>query len=508
MNDRVEFEDEETVQVVHGAISEIDTAYRAELRQRLGTAPAPRRWRWPFGWRWPALSVAAAAALILALLNPFSPHATTPVSAKTLLERAAQAAAHPSPYVATAVISTEGGNSSALPPGLQRVAADHRMVATYAVRDATHFRMELRTVFPALEAGTMTVVANGHTIVTYSTISRLAWSEPVTAGGAAPIMGIGPGYSMAGTIGALVTELNHPKTGTHARLMGERTVRGRRTYRVRVWPASRETTGSCNTAKACLRASHGYGEDLLWIDKEHLTVLQFEQRGPSTRVQHVLYRVTSITFAGGPSAAQLAYRPPVKVEQPVNGGGFSSSSGSTLGGGQDYWKAPAGFLSAAAPRDAQGHAFLQADEAQDGQPGSIHIAGVAVLFAVRVPGATSGQPKGAVTGPYVYIQERIRHNGLPPFFRTGIPHRAGGCPVWTGSYQNGVRWLGMQKGLVGVMLSSNSFSEGRLVRYARAQFCGFHWQDGHETHRMPTVRLFPVPRQPPDRGIRPGLRHG
>jgi hypothetical protein len=276
---------------------------------------------------------------------------------------------------------------------------------------------------------------------------------------------------MAGTIGALVAALNHSQSGTHARLLGEKTVLGRQAYLVRIWPATRERTGGCNLAKTCLRASHGYGESLLWLDKEHLSTLRFATRGPSAHVQHVVYRVTSIAFGSGPSAAELAYRPPVKVHRLTHGGSYSASSGGTVGGESGYWNVPAAFLGAAPPRDAQGHAFLRVDEEQEGEMGSSSNAGVAALFAPSGTGLNSGQPQRAVTGPYLYLQERIRYNGLSPFFRTGIPHRTGGCPVWIGSYQDGVRWLGMQRGSVGLMLSSNTFSEGQLVRYSRAQFC-------------------------------------
>ena len=101
-------------------------------------------------------------------------------------------------------------------------------------------------------------------------------------------------------------------------------------------------------------------------------------------------------------------------------------------------------------------------------------AGVDALFAAHVSsfqGQTAAPGGPVASGAYLYLQEHIRLNGISPFFKTGIPHRAGGCAAWTGSYQNGLRWLGMQRGRIGIMLTSNSLSEGQLVTYARSQFC-------------------------------------
>lgn len=331
MNEQTELEDREMVEAVQRTIPTVDTAYRAELRRRLAAMPEPKR-RFAIGLRWPALSGAAAAvALILVLLNPFGQRSATPVSAKTLLERVAQTAAHPGPYMATAMISTSGGGvgGSSLPLGLERVTSDSTLFATYAVRDATHWRVELHTVRPALEAGTMTMAANGRSVVTYWSISRLAVSTPEIPGVITP--GFGAAFSMAGTIGTLVAAMNHPQSGHHARLVGERTILGRAAYLVRVWPAGRSSTGPCTGVKNCLRKSHAYGYDLLWIDKEHLTALRYEQRGSLSHVQRLLYRVTSITYGKGPTPAQLAYRPPVPVKQAGNGPSFSDSGGSAWG---------------------------------------------------------------------------------------------------------------------------------------------------------------------------------
>jgi hypothetical protein len=102
-----------------------------------------------------------------------------------------------------------------------------------------------------------------------------------------------------------------------------------------------------------------------------------------------------------------------------------------------------------------------------------------VIFSAYVsatPPVSSSQAASAGGGPvlsgaYVYLEEHLRFNGIAPLFTTGIRHQNDGCISWTGSYRNGIRWLGMQRGHIGIMLTSNSLSEGRLVMYARSQFC-------------------------------------
>jgi hypothetical protein len=470
MDDSEQFEDAEVIEAVRLSVLGVDAGYRDPLRRHLAAASLPRRRRVPLKPRWSAAGVLAAAAVILALLNPFSPRPATPVSARTLLERAAQVAGHVGPYRATAVITVQGDPGSYLPAGLQRATGPSQSVVTYAVRDATHFQIRVRTVRPALEAGTLIVAANGRRGITYSTVDQVATSAPVAIG----FLGILGGLNaMAGTISQIVASLNRPDSGSHARLLGERTLAGQTTYLIKTWPTTREEGGSCTGANQCLKRSHGYGYALLWLDKDQLTTLRYEVHGPRAQVQHTTYRVTSIDYGHGPTTAELGYRPPVAVRM-VKNGGFESGSGGTFGGLSGEWIPSAGFLPAYPPRDVQGHALLQATSGTEGEAGANSTAGVDVLFAAHVssvPGRTADARGPVVTGAYLYLQEHIRLNGISPFFKTGIPHRAGGCAAWTGSYQNGLRWLGMQRGHIGIMLTSNSLSEGQLVTYARSQFC-------------------------------------
>jgi hypothetical protein len=319
----------------------------------------------------------------------------------------------------------------------------------------------------------MTIVADGSHTVAYSSIDRVAWSVP-GAGAIGWPVGFGVAFSVNGTIAQLVANMNQRVHGTHARLLGERTIDGRATYLVKAWPATRISSGGCSNAQECLRKSHGYGYTLLWLDKDHMTTLRYELRGPRAQVQRLVYRVTSITYGAGPTQAELAFQPPVPVQHPGNGDEFSTGSGGTFGGISGKWIPSGGFLPADAPRNAQGHPLLQANSGTEDSAITRKPVGVDVLFAAHVSSivtrrALRGGP--TASGTYVYLEEHLRLNGIAPFFTAGIPHRSGGCSVWTGSYNNGFRWLGMQRGRVGIMLTSNSLSQGQLVTYARTQFC-------------------------------------
>lgn len=417
---------------------------------------------------------AAVLALALSLTVARPAHGALSSPARTALDFV--------PYSGTSEIISASPPMN-LPASTAQDVGRHHTIMTWAVADATHFRIDMQVLEPALESQTSVMVANGTSLVWYRDISASAFRLTFASPGAPPLAAallsspVLPFAAKVASIQDLLDAVNR-QSSAHARLVGQEQILGRTADVVEIRPVIRGQWSGCTTDKngkqSCGTHNYAYGRNRLWIDHEHLVVLQSRQYDiPPTYGAESLYRVTSITFGQGPTSAQLAYVPPVAVKDAPTGG-WTSISGGSLGGGQD-WQAPRGFIQAGAPSGPGDRRYFAAGESQQFDPPGKNPSAVGVLYATRrlpAPGAPpTGSPRSQVKGPYVYVQERRRRNGPPPLFASGTQHLAGTCTVWTGRYEDGVRWLGLTRGTISLEATSNTVSQAQLVRYAATKIC-------------------------------------
>jgi len=454
------------------AIPRPNPAYRGRVRHTLAVArPSPLA---RFGWRAPALgavSLAAAIALILALL-PLHPRSSGSASAAALLVRAAQAVAPPVASSGTAEWTHSASQDELVP---SRAAADLggvHITTTWAIADNTHFRTDIRTSSPPLETQTLVYAANGGSYaVVYLDIDGVAFRMPLPRNSSPAAAGFlltgGALPPIAQTIRGYVDQYNHLRNGVHARMLGQQQYLGRTADVVEVHPVGSSSTSSPCTVGAhgkqrCKQVTRGYGTERIWVDDQHLMILKVQVRGvPARYGGNYTYRVTSITFDQQPSPAQLAFTSPVPVTNPSNG---SSGSGGFSGpiGGNSGWQAPPGFISAGLPTGPHGARYRSSGSGEGGSPGGGGIASASVIFS-RTQRATAN---------FVLVQEQQRKNGAPPLFATGAPATAGKCSAVTGTFPDGIHWLGFSRNTIYVLVSSDSFSESNLVHYVATRMCG------------------------------------
>ncbi len=448
-------------------------AYRGRVRHTLAAAhPSPLD---RFGCRVPAVgavSLAAAIALVLALL-PLHPRGSGSASAAALLIRAAQSVAPPVASSGTAEL-TNGSSQDDLVQarGATDLGATH-ITTTWAIADYTHFRTESRTSSPPLETQTSVYAANGGSYaVWYRDIDGVAIrmplpknSSPATAGFLSTGGVLPP---IAQTIGGYVDQYNHLRGGVHARLLGQQHYLGRTADVVEVHPAAASSTTSSCTINAhgkqqCNTVTRGYGKVKIWVDDQHLLILKVQVRGlPARYGGNYTYRVTSITFDQQPSPAQLVFTSPVPVTNPSNGSnGSGGSSGGSIGG-NSRWQAPSGFISAGPPTGPHGALYRSSGSGEGGSPGGGGTASASVIFSRTYRSAAN----------FVLVQEQQRKNGAPPLFATGTAATAGTCSAVTGTFPDGIHWLGFSRNTIYVLVSSDSFSESNLVHYVATRMCG------------------------------------
>jgi hypothetical protein len=247
-------------------------------------------------------------------------------------------------------------------------------------------------------------------------------------------------------------------------------------------PVTRPPAGPCNHYRQAV------GWARVWITPGHPLVLRFEEHGLN-HVHNVLesgihfrYQVTALRLGRGPSAAALAYAPPVRPV-PVSIKRFQAGLVGTQQTGSDVTLP--GFLHVADPPPWRldntrlattfyGEEPLQATNV--GPPPWPFIPGMDVLFSqvrkwVKVYTSWHGQASIYVTGPYVLVQERKLAGRLPANFTRGTVAEAGMCRVWIGRYWDGQRWAAFERSGVSVVLSTNALSTSELLSYAAQSFC-------------------------------------
>jgi hypothetical protein len=93
------------------------------------------------------------------------------------------------------------------------------------------------------------------------------------------------------------------------------------------------------------------------------------------------------------------------------------------------------------------------------------VNGPAMEDAIFAPGPVSNN------SPYLYIQQRIRADGVPAELRTGPDVLVGSCQMWIGAYPDGLNHLALSRGQIAVLLVSNALSQSHLRRYATKHLC-------------------------------------
>jgi hypothetical protein len=515
MTDREPFEDQDTIDQYLATIPRPNTAYRPALRTRLAAAPAGRSFRIPrIRWPWTtgiSLGVAGAVALSL-LLVPFAPKQESPLNPRAVLARALDATTQITPYRATAELSVLVRALDS-PVATTRDLGTSRIVYQSAIRDATHWRVNTHVLDPVLSSDHEVAVANGRTVTWYESLTnraaRFPLSTPRTGAlllnrfqhalqewlGLPPLVPqlvpalvqspSGQVLPLEQTLQQWIRELDNPRTGTRARVLGQQTVIGRTADVIEVWPLFRVgvfETG-CNPlhpSRRCLQDGVPVGRARFWIDHEHGVVLRYQEFGLRVGIpsyaSHYLYRVTAITFGSGPTAPELAYRPPARPREAT----FINPMRVLLfrlGGGGVTWRVPPGFIAAKPPAGTANMPYILGLSSTVNYPYIVILSrnvGFTVKFGTRYTDAdfrTPNQPgPGGARGSFLYIQEQ-RRVSLPGALMAGTRWRAGTCIVYTGTYPDRLHWLALARGHVSLLAVANALGEQALVHWAATRVC-------------------------------------
>ena len=352
------------------------------------------------------------------------------------------------PYSGSSEVTSTVGPPLA-PAGAWNDLGTRRIVSQWYVQDATHFRIDFHVVQPILEREDQVIVANGSSLIWYRPTLRRAARMPIDANSGLAVLSMfqgGSGLPHGGTTADYLALYNNPQYGTHAQVVGQDTILGRTVDIMEIWPLA-------------IYDNQPVGRARVWVDRETGLALRYQQLDlpkASGLSQGYAYAVTSLTLGKGPTTQQLAYKPPAKVEDldldTVNVG--VQSGDLNLNGPTNP---PAPFFRVGTPSDHNGHKYKWGGNG----------AGYDAPFGDLSDGEILYK-RG--TG-YVYVQERLRANGLPATLKTGRPRRAGKCAVWTGTYKDGLHHLALSRGKVSLLAVANSLSQGDLVRYAAKQIC-------------------------------------
>jgi hypothetical protein len=415
------------------------------------------------------ISLVAAAAVALALLLvPFGPKQESPLNPRAVLARALAATTHITPYRATVEASTGVPFSPPLDARTKDLATS-RIVYQFAVRDATHWRMNMHVLTPPLYSGHAVAVANGRKVTWYEGLTdRAAWHPLPTSRIGALFLRRFEGDA-AGPFGQMrpldqslqqwIRKLDNPQTGTHARMLGQQTVIGRTADVVEVWPAGRVyPSDACKPAhpsRVCLRESTAVGRARFWIDHEHGVVLRYQVVG-EPGAPALPYQVTAITFGAEPSAAELGFRPPVRPVKTTTTNPWQLVP--LPGSGNAPW-AP-GFIAAQPPFRTAGVPYIL--RAIFTSQGVLGAGPQLVIFQ------TPNDP--SPPGSFLFIQEQPRV-ALPTALMAGRRWRAGACIAYTGTYPDKLHWLAVARGHVSLLAVADALGERDLVHWAAARVC-------------------------------------
>lgn len=418
----------------------------------------------------PRVVLTAAIAIILAILSPLViQRAATPASADQLLRSAVQAA-QPLPSSGTATITYLGAATSQLPDQ----AVSHHLLETWSATDNRHYRLQVQTVEPAIDSGTLTTIQDGSTMTRYDTRTETAsvWAEPpsfpadFSLADDTPVGAVGPDQSIQQYLDSTQQDLA-PSVRHFARIVGKAQLLGRTVDVVQFAPVVRGiqcvpkggTWTDCNTPL-------DYGTATIWIDDATHVVLKYQAdlANPHSMVRTTLFQVTSFTSGQGATPTQLSERPPVPV-QPFTHDSIGTTTGRGAPPGLTV-PVPSGFLTAPAPSELQNASsdMEVVTTAPLGDATSINI----VFNPNAKPNISYSYRPG---DRFVLVEERIRVHGLPVELQVGMPVQAGTCRAWQGTSPEGLHTLAFAHGAISVLMMSNSVSAKNLASYAASTMC-------------------------------------
>lgn len=426
------------------------------------------------------------------------------------------------PYTGTFEIHWTRLMGAALPTAAASYAGEHRALVHWSVRDLHHWRADVQIIDPPLESGMMTGVLRGWRFTEYDARSDLAVTyviprqlrslmrqyfgeDPEALASGSALLGTpgeagdpgqqpDPRTPTSAIIANLLKESQQGVQGLvfgskvrymfHARYLGQRSLLGHTVDVIGIRPAVFWGNG-CKKNHHTVVCSTGSGRVRLWYDHDHPFLLHkqiYGSRGvhdPMLSDGNLGWTATDITYGVGPSAAELAYQPPVPLVHIPRGGEFG-----TMGAGESGAVAqPKPFLTAPSPRHFAPQLRVYESSFQEGtaiytpkrnwhdmRPNLIQILySTGRHVKIYEPDGTSDGYY--VRGPFLLIQERMQVHGLPTALQTGAPQTAGTCQGWGSTLPDGQHLFAFARGLVSVLLSSNVMDEPTLVAYVAHSMC-------------------------------------
>ncbi|HEX6506119.1 MAG TPA: hypothetical protein VF221_00655, partial [Chloroflexota bacterium] len=466
---------------------------RTERRHGIGHDVDGRR----IGWWIPRLAgaVAAVAILFALVLRPWQAN-VTPANAYDLLRAAAQASASQFPYTGTSEVSWLDLPEYTLPDSAAKVAGQHRALVHWEVQNATHFRVDIRTVLPALDAGRETVVVDGGKIYRYDARTETAavgtlypFARKSFGPQLLPYLRTGGEYGQAPepdpsqSIQGYLAQQESARAKVHgyARIVGHGVLLGRKVDIVQFAPLVVYCDKSLQN-NTCAVPMQGFGVGKAWIDHDHPFILRYRESGFGglhslhTQRLHFDYRVTSVHYGTAPRVSRLVFHAPVPIR---NAGHWTvgSFAGNDLpNNGQ--------FIYAPAPSRYTHLDWVQPAGMAGGQEiGPLPVVTKAsMLYSVHGRHIITYLHKGDrygfglyVTGPYLYVQERIQVHGMPAVLKTGTLRTVGTCRMWIDNTVGGGHRVTFQHGLTSVLVVSNALTSHDLLQYAYRELCSAHW---------------------------------
>lgn len=312
-------------------------------------------------------------------------------------------------------------------------------------QDRTHYRYDIQTVKPALDAKTMTVAYAGGKMTGYdsstNTYSTTPYDLPpldVILPAISVLMGPMPYADIPAMLEAFRNESSPPRT---AEIVGEEVILGRQTKIAEISPIHKSTSNGVTTRSGSMR---------MWIDPERMFVMRSTT---SSDVLSLTMDVTALQYDLPPGEVNASFTPPPGAKEVPPGSNFDSLStggGSDMpfGGGTPAERIPTGFLAVT---------YLPAD--------------------YRVTGARSEAGSGSnetvstdivltdSTNDTVHIEQHKRTDGLPDTLRTSDTTTINGQTAYRGT-DGTAKTLAWDQNGISVLITASALPYPELERIA------------------------------------------
>lgn len=484
MKDREAFEDPASIDWYLRTLPHSTVNYRARLRDELTRQSGHRTARSKHFVLVIASILIAACVAVAALVLPLRPQAAT-ANAYVILRRVAASESGSIASSGSALITFTVARDR-IPLRIARDLGPWVITTDWRVIDQTHFRIDSHLLSPAIESGDQTVVANGRRVTVYNDVNRLAVRGTIDPRLSSFILGglqSGVGLPSVPSAPALVRELEQTRGDTHASFLGRRQYLGRTVDVVEFHPVVFALLTRCPAPHRCQTYQRGFGRAVLWVDHAHPVLLKYTQSGIPAAVDQadLTYRVTAISFHPPSRRTSLDYRPPTR---PADAGSswvrslFGAVGLASGVGHPQQWRQVPGFIVAPPPLGPRHLPFTLISTVEQRGSFPLRTTGLDGLYVQNRPppsayGATQLGPNlPIIRGPYLYIRERLRVNGMPSALRTGTRHLFGGCRIWTGAYPGtGDTRLTLERGHISLLAVGYLLSQKRLLQYAERRLC-------------------------------------